>query len=180
MNVIVTGRNIELSDPLKKYAEEKVTRFDRYLSNITEAVVTLSVQKFRHKAEILLKVNGYLIQAEAQTEEIFSSLDQVTDKLHRQVNKYKEKLVSRRKGDSKQPLPQAAAEADDTGAVLEDTGSIIKVKQFDLKPMGPQEASMQMELLDKSFFVYTNESTGDINVIYRRNDGNYGLIEPRR
>jgi len=171
MNIIVTGRHLEITPALKKYAEKKIKKFDRYLSNISEAIVTLRIEKYRHKAEVLLKVNGYLIQAEGITGEIYSSIDEVVEKLERQVKKYKEKLVSHRRGEGKTGSTQAAVFS------LE-TGRIIKNKRFELKPMSQDEAAMQMELLDKDFFIFTNENTGNINVIYRRRDGNFGLIEP--
>lgn len=171
MNIIVNGRHLEVTPALKSYAEEKLGKFDRYLSNITEAIVTLTVEKYRHKAEVLLKANGVLIQAEGVTGEIYSSIDEVVEKLEKQVKKYKEKLVSHRKGEGKTPAAAAAPEQ-------EMGGKIIKKKRFDMKPMSPDEAAMQMELLDKNFFVFSNHTTGQINVIYRRNDGNFGLIEP--
>lgn len=171
MNIIVTGRNIEVTPALKKYAEGKIMKFDRYLSNITEAIVTLSVEKYRHKVEVLLKVNGYLIQAEVITGEIYSSIDEVVEKIERQVKKYKEKLVSHRKEERSSELPIRAL-------ATEETAKIIKNKRFELKPMSPDEAVMQMELLSKDFFIFSNETSGEINVIYRRRDGNYGLIEP--
>ncbi|HYA27064.1 MAG TPA: ribosome-associated translation inhibitor RaiA [Thermodesulfovibrionales bacterium] len=170
MNIIVNGRHLEVTPALKSYAEEKLKKFDRYLSHITEAIVTLTVEKYRHKAEVLLKANGVLIQAEGVTGEIYSSIDEVVEKLDTQVKKYKEKLVSHRKGEGKTSAATAAPEAE--------MGKIIKKKRFDMKPMSPDEAAMQMELLDKDFFVFSNHATGEINVIYRRNDGNFGLIEP--
>lgn len=172
MNIIVTGRHLEITPALKNYTEEKIKKFDRYLSNISEAIVTLSIEKYRHKVEILLKANGVLIQAEGITGEIYSSIDEVVEKLERQVKKYKEKLVSYRKGEGK----VTGVQSKDTATA--ETGRIIKNKQFELKPMSPDEAAMQMELLDKDFFVFTNDNSGDINVIYRRRDGNFGLIEP--
>ncbi len=173
MNVIVNGRHLEITPALKNYAEEKVKKFERYISDISEAVVTLSIEKkYRQKAEVLLKVNGVLIQAEGVTGEIYSSIDEVSDKLERRVKKYKEKLVSYRKGGSK------PAESSKKESSVAETGRIIKNKRFELKPMSPDEASMQMELLDKDFYVFVNDITGDINVIYLRRDGNFGLIEP--
>jgi putative sigma-54 modulation protein len=172
MNIIVTGRHLEVTPALKKYAEEKIKKFNRYLSNISEAIVTLSIEKYRHKVEVLLKVNGVLIQAEGITGEIYSSIDEVVEKLERQVKRYKEKLVSHRKGEGK------AADTTLKTSPAEETGKIIKNKKFELKPMSPDEAAMQMELLAKGFFVFINDSSGNINVIYRRNDGNFGLIEP--
>lgn len=173
MNIVVNGRNnLEITPTLRNYAEEKIGKFDRYLSNITEAVITLSVQKYRHKAEVLLKANGILIQAEGVTGEIYSSIDEVVGKLERQVKKFKEKLTSHRKADGKIKETPAAKSSP------EETGKIIKRKRFDMKPMAPDEAAMQMELLDKNFFIFTNDQSGNINVIYRRTDGNFGLIEP--
>ena len=172
MNIIVTGRHLEVTPALKDYSEKKIKRFDRYLSNIAEAVVTLSVEKYRHKVEVLLKVNGVLIQAEGITGDVYSSIDEVAEKLERQIKKYKEKLVSHRKSEGKPGIE----EAEET--IPADVGRIIKNKRFELKPMSPDEAAMQMELLDKDFFVFTNDNSGDINVIYRRRDGNFGLIEP--
>ncbi|MEW6107603.1 MAG: ribosome-associated translation inhibitor RaiA [Nitrospirota bacterium] len=174
MNVIINGKHFEVTSALKKYAEEKIKKFERYLSDISEAVITLSIEKYRHKAEVLLKVNGVLIQAEGVTGEIYSSIDEVSEKLERQVKKYKEKLVSHRKGADK------TAGVFTKTSVAAESGMIIKNKRFELKPMSPDEASMQMELLDKDFFVFLNDISGDINVIYRRRDGNFGLIEPVR
>ncbi|MDP2167784.1 MAG: ribosome-associated translation inhibitor RaiA [Thermodesulfovibrionales bacterium] len=170
MNVVVNGRHIEVTPALKKYAEEKIGKFDRYLSNITEAVVTLSVQKYVHKAEVLLKANGVMIQAEGSTGEIYSAIDEVLEKLERQVKKFKEKMVSHRRQE-KGGMPEA-------GTPPAETPTIIKRKRFEMKPMNPDEAAMQMELLDKDFFIFTNDQSGDINVLYKRNDGNFGLIEP--
>jgi putative sigma-54 modulation protein len=177
MNIIVNGRHLEVTPAIRSYAEEKVSRFERYLHDISEAVVTLSIEKkFRHKAEVLLKVNGILIQAESVTDEIYSAIDEVSEKLDRQVKKFKEKLVSHRKSGSAKAV--AAAKADEDAGPTAETGRIIKNKRFELKPMSPDEASMQMELLDKNFYVFINDSSGDINVIYKRQDGNFGLIEP--
>jgi putative sigma-54 modulation protein len=172
MNIIISGKHLEVTPALKKYSENKVKKVARYLSDISEAVITLSVEKYRHKAEVLLKVNGVLIQAEGVTGEIYSSIDEVSEKLERQIKKYKEKLVSRRKGANK------SAESTQKSSPPPEGGIIIKNKRFELKPMSPDEASMQMELLDKDFYVFANDISGDINVIYRRKDGNFGLIEP--
>src|SRR3990172_9783877 len=101
MNILVNGRHLEVTPALKSYAEEKIKKFEKYSSDITEATVTLSVEKYRHKAEVLLKANGMLIQAESVTGEIYSAIDEVSEKLDRQIKKYKEKLVSYRKGNDR-------------------------------------------------------------------------------
>ena len=170
MNIIITGRHMELTDNLKNYAEEKIKKFKKYLGSITEAVITLSVEKYRHRAEVLLRVNGGVpIQAESITGEMYSSIDDVMEKLERQVKKYKEKIVSHRKTEEKIPV---------SSEPVEPKPVVIKKRVLDIKPMSPEEAAMQMELLDKSFFVFTNPSSGDVNVLYRMKDGNLGLIEP--
>jgi putative sigma-54 modulation protein len=170
MNVIVNGRHLEITPALKSYSVEKMSKFEKYLSSISEAVVTLSVEKYRHKAEVLMKVNGYMIQAESVTGEIYSSIDEVVEKLEKQVVKYKEKLQTFRKSDKKN--------MEDLAEKAGTTGNIIKYKKFEMKPMSPEEAVDQMDLLDKNFFIFANLASGDINVVYRRDDGNYGLIEP--
>lgn len=171
MNIVVNGRHLEVTSALKSYAEEKIGKFEKYLSNITEAIVTISVEKYRHKAEVLLKVNGVLIQAESVTGEVYSAIDEVVEKLEKQVVKYKEKLKTHRKAE-KRNVEEIHEKH------TEQHGRIIKHKRFDMKPMGAEEAVHQMELLDKDFFVFVNDISGDINVVYRRKDSNYGLIEP--
>lgn len=169
MNVIITGRHLELTGNLKEYAKKKIEKFKKYLNNIAEATITLSVEKYRHKAEILLKVNGLMIQAESVTGEMYSSIDEAMEKLERQVKKYKKKWRSYRKGEEKTPAALKSEEF---------SPAIIKNKSLDIKPMPAEEAAMQMVMLDKSFFVFTNASSGSINVLYKRKDGNLGLIEP--
>jgi putative sigma-54 modulation protein len=171
MNIIINCRQMDLTRNLKEYAEEKIGRFNKYLGNITEATVTLSVEKYRHKAEVHLKANGSLLQAESITGEMYSSIDEVVEKLARQVKKHKDKIVSQRKSRNR-----SAA----TTEVIETVPTIIKNKSYDIKPMSLEEAAMQMDLLDKDFFVFTNASSGHINVLYKRSDGNFGLIEPAK
>ena len=169
MNVIINGRHMDLTENLKDYAEGKISKFEKYLANISEANVTLSVEKYRHKAEVLLKVNGLMIQAESVTDEMYSSIDEVTEKLERQVKKYKEKVASHRKK-MREAVPSLSED--------ENAPMIIKRKSYDVKPMSVEEAASNMDMMDKNFLVFTNASSGDINVLYKRSDGNLGLIEP--
>lgn len=169
MNIKINCRQMDLTKNLKDYTEEKIGKFNKYLSNISEANITFSVEKHRHKAEVLLKANGSHIQAESITGEMYSSIDEVVEKLARQVKKHKEKIVSHRKSKSKEEVTFSTEEASPV---------IIKNKSFNIKPMSVDEAAMQMDLLDKNFFIFTNASSGNINVLYKRNDGNFGLIEP--
>jgi putative sigma-54 modulation protein len=160
---------MDLTQNLKDYAEDKISRFPKYLGNISEATVTLSVEKYRHKAEVLLKANGSFIQAESTTEEMYASIDDVVEKLARQIRKFKDKNVSLRKSkDKSESLPESE----------EAIPTIIKNKSYNLKPMSVEEASMQMDLMGREYLVFTNASSGDMNVLYKRKDGNFGLIEP--
>lgn len=176
MNIVINGRNIDVTPSLKQYAREKIGKFDRFLSNITEAVVTLSVQKYRHKAEVLIKANGVMLQAVGETEELYSSIDEVADKLDKQVKKLKTKHMTRRKSVARTGKAEIQEPAE---GPLQETGVIIERKQYAMKPMPPDEAAMQLDIAGgRDFFVFTNSESGSINVIYKRGDGNFGLIEP--
>ncbi|HHN64755.1 MAG TPA: ribosome-associated translation inhibitor RaiA [Nitrospirae bacterium] len=174
MNIIVNGRNLDITPALRDYAESKVMKFDKYLSGISEATIILSTEKFRQKAEVLLKANGVMIQAASETEDIYASIDEVVEKIEKQVKKHKGKVSAHRKENrlSKRtevpPLPEESIEEP----------RIIQRRKLDTKPMSPEEAAMQMELLERDFLVFTNAATGTINVLYRRGDGNLELIEP--
>ena len=176
MQVTVLGRHIEVTDSLKQYATEKFARLEKYLPKGVQVVVTLAVvKKVHHFAEAVIKSNGLLMQASEETEEMYSAIDLLTAKLERRVRRYKEKLVEHKhqtKKDGSVAVAPLSSHPEDR------IPQIIKTKRFDLKPMHPDEAVMQMELLDKQFFFFSNASSGHINVIYRRNDGNVGLIEP--
>ncbi len=174
MNITVNGRHMDMTDALKSYAVDKVGKLEKYLQEGAEATVTLAVEKYRHKAEVQIKTNGIIIQAQDETEEMYASIDKVLDKIERQVKKYKEKLKAKKgRGEEKGAFYEAEAEGE-----RERIPEIIKTKRFDMKPMTSEEAVMQMDLLDKDFFVFSNVSTGALSVIYRRKDGNVGLIEP--
>lgn len=176
MNIVVVGRNsFKVTAALRKYAEGKIGKFERYLSDITEAVVTLSSQKYRQTAEVLIKANGALIQAEGVTNEIYSAIDEVVQKLESQVKRHKDKYRSHRKSDAK-----SRQKAAPPAAPAEETGRIIKKKRSSMKPMTPEEAAMQMDVLGKNILIFTNDQTGNMNVLSRRKDGNFDLIEPAK
>jgi putative sigma-54 modulation protein len=173
MQVTVIGRHMEATDALKKYATEKFSRLDKYLPKTVQVVVTLSVvKKVHHSAEAVIKSNGLLIQASEETEEMYSAIDLLIEKIERRVRRYKEKLVDHKHQTGRGEREASSAEPEDR------IPQIIKTKRFDLKPMLPEEAVMQMELLDKQFFIFANAGSGHVNVIYKRKDGNVGLIEP--
>ena len=176
MQVSVIGRHLEATDALKQYATERFRRLEKYLPANSSATIALSVvKKVHHIAEAMIKANGVLIQASEETEEMYSSIDLLYEKLERRVRKYKERLTDHKHQTGIAEMMTVAP----AGPHPEDRiPQIIKTKRFDLKPMGPEEAVMQMELLDKPFFIFANATSGHVNVIYRRNDGNVGLIEP--
>jgi putative sigma-54 modulation protein len=177
MQMTITGKNMEITPAIKQYAEDKLAKMHKYLESISDAHVVLSLQKYSHIAEITLHVNGITIRGEERSDDMYSSLDLVMDKVERQLRKYKEKIVAHglRKGNrtaAMKPIVPLPDEANEEG------GKILRTKRFAIKPQYPDEAIMQMELLGHSFFVFRNADTEEINVIYKRKDGNYGLIEP--
>lgn len=174
MQITVLGRHMEMTEALKNYATERFEKLDKYLPDNTQATITLSVvKKLHHIAEASIKANGVLVQASEETEEMYSSIDLLLEKIERRLRKYKERL-----SDHKHQAPRTMGQT--TAAPVhpeERIPQIIRIKRFDLKPMHPEEAVMQMDLLDKPFFVFSNAGNGQVNVIYRRKDGNVGLIE---
>jgi putative sigma-54 modulation protein len=176
MQVTVVGRHIEATEALKQYATEKLSRLEKYLPKTIQVVVTLSVvKKVHHIAEAVIKSNGLLIQASEETEEMYSAIDLLMAKLERRVRRYREKLTDHKHQSSKTDV---VARASESSHPEDRIPQIIKTKRFDLKPMQPEEAVMQMELLDKEFFIFANATSGHVNVIYKLKDGNVGLIEP--
>lgn len=169
MMVAVRGKNIELTNALKEYVERKLNKLEKYLE-LQDAQVTLKVEKGTHKVEVTIPINGMILRGEEQTEDMYASIDLVVDKLEKQINKYKTRLSKKAKVDGKSPVVAG-------GDVYEDS-VIKKTKRFAFKPMSTEEAVMQMNMLGHSFFVFSNSDTEEVNVVYKRNDGNYGLIEP--
>lgn len=182
MELRVSSHDIQVTDYVRDYIDKKVGKLDRYLPEITEVRVDLSTESTRSTgelqvAQITLRTNGKYIRAEEQTQDIFASIDAVLDKLYRQIARYKGKREDRWKGKGAyqaEPLPiEMEMELEE-----EEEGAIVRRKQFRMYPMDEREAIEQMELLGHSFFVFHNAETGDVNVVYRRRDGDYGLIVP--
>ena len=177
MQVSVTFRKIDASDTLRSYAEEKLYRVKKYVEDPIEAHVVLTVEKFRHLAEVTINANGLLINGAEETEDMYSAIDMVVDKLESQIKRYRKKLTQR-KGDggakAQMKMDVMSRESFDE----DQAPQVIKTEQVYAKPMDLDEAVMQMELAKSEFLVFTNSKTKSINVLYRRRDGNYGLIEP--
>jgi len=175
MQTSVTFKNIDPSEHLKSYVSDKLNRFDKYLDNPAEANVVLAVEKFRHIAEINIAVDKLTIIGSEQTNDMYSAIDMALDKLEKQIKKSKQKIRERRsasKNRSLSLLEEAETLPD------EDAERQIKIRNIEYKPMYIEEAAMQMDLIEDNFLVFTNARDDRINVLYRRKDGHYGLIQP--
>lgn len=173
MRYTIIGRNIDVTPGLKAAIEEKIGKLDRYFNPDTEVIVTLSVQKDKQKIEVTIPVKGNIIRAEESSTDMYVSIDLVEEIIERQMKKYKKKLI-----DKKQSA-QSFSSLFLTEEVEEDEEiRIVKSKRFGMKPMDPEEACVQMELLGHNFYVFLNAETEEVNVVYKRKGNTYGLIEP--
>lgn len=180
MELIIKGKNVEVTDRLREYVQRKIGKLDRYLPTITEAWVELSMEgtkaaQDRQVCQVTVRSNGVILRAEERSDDMFNAIDTVLDKMHRKIARYKGKRENRWKGAGAtvEPLPmEVESEAE------EETTAIVRRKRFAMTPMQPEEAIEQMELLGHDFFVFYNADEGKINVLYRRNDGDYGLLQP--
>ena len=176
MQTSVTFKNIDPSENLKSYVGEKLDRFDKYLYNPAEANVVLSVEKFRHMAEINIIGDRLNIYGKEVTGDMYSAIDIALDKLEKQIKKNKEKIRKHRSG-SKSNTKENIVE--DTPFMEDEATRDVIVRNIEYKPMDVEEAIMQMSLVNDNFLVFTDARSNRVNVLYRRKDGNYGLIQPR-
>ncbi len=175
MHTTVTFKNLDSSDHLRTYVQDKLKRLDKYLENPAEASVVLTVEKFRHIAEVNLSGDRLNIIGKEETHDMYLAIDMVLDKLETQIKRGKAKSRDHRssaKSLNRSMLPGEGEIGE------EDVERLVKIKHIDYKPMDVDEAIMQMDLQNGSFLVFTNAKSGQINVLYRRNDGHYGLIQP--
>ncbi len=178
MQVSVTFRKIDASDTLRNYAQEKLYRIKKYAEDPIEAHVVLSVEKFRHIAEVSINANGLRLNGQEETGDMYSAIDMVVDKVESQIKKYRHKLKKRKSDGGPKPLVMRMNVLASESFEEDQEPQIIRTRQINAKPMDIDEAVMQMELANSEFLVFTNAKTQNINVVYRRKDGNYGLIEP--
>jgi len=175
MQTSVTFKNLDSSDHLKSYVGDKLDRFDKYLDNPAEASVVLTVEKFRHIAEINIAGDRLSINGKEETNDMYSAIDMALDKLEKQIKKNKQKIRERRTSSKN----RNRAMPEDEGILPEDdTVRQIKIQNIEYKPMDIDEAVLQMDLIEDNFLVFTNAKSDQINVLYRRRDGHYGLIQP--
>lgn len=177
MELTITGKNMQISDRIREYVEKKASKLDRYLKNIDEASLELTRSSAksaddRHIAQLTVRVKGSILRAEERAADVFTAFDAVLDKMYRQIVRYKTRRRARgriQEEDLMPPLEEYEEEA---------ARQIVRTKRFLVLPMDEEEAAEQMELLGHDFFLFLNTGTGELNIIYRRRDGDYGLIEP--
>ncbi len=177
MRLQVKGKNVEVSDAIREYAEEKLSKLERQLADPTRVELELAVEKNpsisqNHVAEATIWTKGPVLRAREASADHKASIDQLVEKLERQVKRYREKRRPRRGSSGDAGIPQ-------DGVPIDEDLRIVKSKQFAVKPMSAEEAVLQLELVGHDFFVFQNADTGDVNVVYRRRDRAYGLIEPQ-
>jgi putative sigma-54 modulation protein len=173
MRIQIRGRNIEVTDALKEYITKRVNKLDRFIDDLGDIHVTLRIEKDSHRIEVTIPVNGMILRAEEITGDMYMSTDLVVEKIEKQIQKYKGKLQKKgvRVVHNQKKIHQDIQED-------EDLPRLMRTKRFTIKPMPAEEAILQMNLLGHSFFVFSNAETEQVNVVYKRKDGHYGLIEP--
>ncbi len=174
MRINITGKNINLTDGLKSAVEEKLNKLNKYFADDTIANVTLSVDKERQKIEVTIPVKGHIIRSEQVSSDMYVSIDLVEEVIERQLKKYRQKLVQRHQSGAS----DFSAEFEEKVEEDDEEIKIIRSKKFGIKPMYPEDACIEMELLGHDFFVFMNAESEEVNVVYKRKDNTYGLIEP--
>ena len=174
MNIIIRGKHIELTDALKEYVMKRVGKLEKYSDEFMDGQVTLLVERDRHRVEVTAPIHGMILRGEEETEDMYSSIDMVVEKLERQIDKYRTKINKRMRSkvlkdhEPKQPVVND-----------EPKEEVVRNKKFPAKPMSVEEAIMQMNLVGHTFFVFTNAESQEMNVVYLRNNGDYGLLQPQ-
>lgn len=172
MRITITGRNIDLTEGIKEAVEDKLSKLEKYFKPDTDVYVTLSVEKERQKIEVTIPVKGNIIRSEQVSSDMYVSIDLVEEVIERQLKKYKNKIVDKQQNAAAFAQEFVDKDYDD------DEVKIIRTKRFGIKPMDPEEACVQMELLGHNFYVFFNAETEEVNVVYKRKGNTYGLIEP--
>ena len=173
MNFIISGRNIEVTSGLKAVIQDKLGKLERYFTPETDIIVTLGVEKDRQKIEVTIPVKGNIIRSEQVSNDMYVSIDLVEEVIERQLRKYKNKIVDKHQDGRNLQKTFIEKEGLDDEEV-----KIVRTKNFGIKPMYPEDACVQMELLGHNFFVFNNAETEEVNVVYKRKGNTYGLIEP--
>ena len=174
MNYMISGKNIDVTEGLKQEVYDKLGRLEKFFNEDTNAQVTFSVEKERQKIEVTIPMKGHIIRAEQVSDDMYVSIDMVVEIIERQVTRYKKRIIDQEQDAAffQNQFLEEEADSDD-GEI-----SIIRSKRFAVKPMYPEDACVQMELLGHSFYVFRNAETDEVNVVYKRKGNTYGLIEP--
>lgn len=177
MQVVVNGKNIDVTSALRNYVEKKAVKLERFFQDQEEVLVnvTLRVEKEIHVAEVTMDLKGVVVRGEGKTSDMYVSIDSAFERIERRFGKFRSKIQKRIQGPK---ISQVSIPTDDLAEQEAKEFKIVRTKRFALKPMDAEEAVMQMELLGHNFFVFFNASSDEVNVVYKRKDGNYGLIEP--
>ncbi len=175
MRFIISGKNLDVTSGLRSTIEQKLGKLERYFTPTTEIIVTLSVEKERQKIEVTIPMKGTIIRSEQVSDDMYVSIDLVEEVIERQLRKYKNKIIDKHQQGGNLQEEFFDIEEDDADA---DEIKIVRTKRFGMKPMFPEDACIQMELLGHNFFVFQNAETDEVNVVYKRKNGTYGLIEP--
>lgn len=173
MRYTITGRNIEVTPGLRDAVQDKIGKLERYFTPDTEVIVTLGVQKDKQNIEVTIPVKGSIIRAEESSSDMYVSIDLVEEIIERQIKKYKNKMI-----DKKQAVQSFSEVFLQEETPSDDEIQIVKTKRFAMKPMDPEEACLQMELLGHDFYMFLNSETDEVNVVYKRKNHTFGLIEP--
>lgn len=175
MNYMISGKNIDVTEGLKQAIYDKLGRLEKFFSEDTNAQVTLSVEKERQKIEVTIPMKGHIVRAEQVSDDMYVSIDMVAEIIERQVVRYKKKIIDQSQDAAffQNGFLEEEDEDDDSDDI-----QIIRSKRFAVKPMYPEDACVQMELLGHSFYVFRNAETNEVNVVYKRKGNTYGLIEP--
>ena len=174
MNIIIRGKHIELTDALKEYVMKRVGKLEKYSDEFMDVQVTLLVERDRHRVEVTAPIHGMILRGEEETEDMYSSIDMVVEKLERQIDKYRTRINKRMRSKvlkDHEPIQSAVND--------EPREEVVRNKKFPSKPMSVEEAIMQMNLVGHTFFVFTNAESQEMNVVYLRNNGDYGLLQPQ-
>ena len=172
MRITISGKNIDVTEGLRAAVEDKLAKLEKYFTPETVCNVTLSVEKERQKIEVTIPMKGNIVRAEQVSDDMYVSIDLVEEIIERQLRKFKNKIIDKQQsavGLSKTFVEEEIADDDEI--------KIIRSKRFAMKPMDPEEACIQMELLGHNFYVFRNAATDEVNVVYKRNDSDYGLLE---
>lgn len=173
MRITIRGKNVEMTETLEKYADKKIEKLEKYFP-IKEATVTESLLRGKHVVEVTLEGDGILLRGEERSDSMYASIDLVVEKLETQIKRFKGRMINK----SHPSIPPKELRNEEEIEEAPPVPSIVRTKKVALKPMSAEEAAMQMEMINHTFFIFMNSDTNQVNVIYKRHDGDYGMLEP--